>query len=340
MAPMKLIHLLHRYLSVALTFFQSIISCLFDDNNHRILHFLEYPILIKFVDAILSLYFWVFCDLRPITVDIDGDSTVHFWVSGHRKFERKNLVMLHGYGGNSKWQFVHQVADLSKSFNVFIPDMVFFGKSYSKRSDRSVEMQARCVGLGMVKGLGVGRFSVYSISYGGFVAYRMAEIWPETVEKVVIVSSGVGFTEEQKTAEMKKYGDRDLSEILVPRSPHDLRLLVRASMNTGLTHFEWVPDFVLSQFIAVMYEKNRKELIELAKNLLATEENPDLPAIKQETLIVWGENDKIFPVQFAHGLRRLLPNSRLEIIKEIGHAVNIEAPGALNNFIISFVLDR
>jgi len=35
---------------------------------------------------------------------------------------------------------------------------------------------------------------------------------------------------------------------------------------------------------------------------------------------------------------RHLQSSRLEIIKETGHAVNIEAPTTLNNFITSFVL--
>lgn len=93
---------------------------------------------------------------------------------------------------------------------------------------------------------------MYSISYGGFVAYKMAEIWPEMVEKLVIVSSGVGFTQQQKTVEMKKHG-RDCSKILVPKTPMDLRLLIKISMNTGLTFIDWVPDFVLSQFIAVSF---------------------------------------------------------------------------------------
>jgi len=243
MASMKHVHLFRRYLSIVFTLFQRLISCFFD-----------FPILIKIADSFLSLYFLVFCDLRPVTVDLDdGETTVHFWISGHRRISRQNLVMLHGYGGNSKWQFVHQVSDLSKSFNLFIPDLVFFGKSYSKNRDRSVEIQARSV-VGGLKKLGCveggGGISIYSISYGGFVAYKMAEIWPAMVEKLVIVSSGVGFTQQQKTAELKKHGG-DCSKILVPKTPMDLRLLIKISMNTGLTFVDWVPDFFLSQFIAV-----------------------------------------------------------------------------------------
>ncbi|CAN6902512.1 unnamed protein product [Brassica oleracea] len=318
MASMKHVHLFRRYLTIALTLFQSLISCLFN-----------FPILIKITDSFLSLYFLVFCDLRPVTVDLDdGETTVHFWISGHRRISRPNLVMLHGYGGNSKWQFVHQVSDLSKSFNLFIPDLVFFGKSYTKNADRSVEIQARSIAGGLKKlgcdGTGRGRISVYSISYGGFVAYKMAEMWPEMMEKLVIVSSGVGFTQQQKTAEMRKHGG-DCSKMLVPKTPVDLRMLVKISTNTGLTFVHWIPDFILSQFIAVMYENNRQELLELAKNLLEREE-AELHVISQKTLIVWGDKDKVFPLEHGYRLQRHLQNSRLEIIKETGHAVNVEAP--------------
>lgn len=294
---MKHVHLFRRYLSIALALFQSLIS-----------YFFNFPILIKITDSFLSLYFMVFCDLRPVTVDLDdGETTVHFWISGHRRISRPDLVMLHGYGGNSKWQFVHQVSDLSKSFNLFIPDLVFFGKSYTKNADRSVEIQARSI-VGGLRKLGCdGRISVYSISYGGFVAYKMAEMWPEMMEKLVIVSSGVGFTQKQKTAEMRKHGG-DCSRMLVPKTPMDLRMLIKISTNTGLTFVDWIPDFILSQFIAVsfsfsvyfernilkldmslinlllplqvMYEKNRQELLELAKNLLEREE-AELPVISQ-----------------------------------------------------------
>ncbi|KAG2322464.1 hypothetical protein Bca52824_015677 [Brassica carinata] len=334
MASMKLIvPLLRRYISIAISLFQSLVLCLFDN--------FDYPILINLADAFLSLYFITFCDLRPITVDLDdGETTVHFWVSGHRRITRPDLVMLHGYGGNSKWQFIHQVSDLSKSFNLFIPDLVFFGESHSRNAERTVEFQARSV-VGGLKRLGCseeGGLAVYSISYGGFVAYRMAKIWPEMVEKVVIVSSGVGFTQQQKMTELKKHGG-DVSEILVPRNPRDLRMLVRISMNTGIAFIDWIPDFILSQFITVMYETHRKELVELAKNLLEREEDAEFYAISQKTLIIWGDKDEVFPLEHGRRLHRHLPNSSLEILKDIGHGVNIEAPTTLNNLITSFVLD-
>lgn len=93
------------------------------------------------------------------------------------------------------------------------------------------------------------RCSVYAISYGGFVCYRMAEMHPELVEKAVIVSSGVGCTENQKGEQLKKVGI-DVVDLLLPREPAGMRLLVELSVYKS-NPLRWTPDFVLEEFIDV-----------------------------------------------------------------------------------------
>ncbi|KAJ6711672.1 hypothetical protein OIU79_007997 [Salix purpurea] len=226
-------------------------------------------------------------------------------------------------GGN----FVYQVGSLSRNFNLYVPDLLFFGQSSSKRSGRTDAFQARCLAE-CLKRFGVDKFSVYSISYGGFVAYRMAEICPEEVEKVVIVSSGVGCSDDQIEEQIKKIG-RDPAEILLPKHPQDLRLLVNLSVYK-CKPLRWLPDFFLQEFINVMVNHQRKEKLELLEHLLAKKALISLPILTQETLLVWGDQDNV----------HLGPRSRVKIIKEMGHAANIESPGAVNDLITSFVLGR
>lgn len=126
---------------------------------------------------------------------------------------------------------------------------MFFGKSYTNRSDRSESFQAKCVVEGL-KRLGVDLFSVYGISYGGFVVYRMAEMCPEKVEKVVIVSSGVVWNDLQKEELLRE--NSNALEILVAQSPQNLRLLVRRSIYK-YDVFKWVPDYVLQKLIDVSF---------------------------------------------------------------------------------------
>ncbi|XP_076955131.1 uncharacterized protein LOC143629863 [Bidens hawaiensis] len=285
-------------------------------------------------ETLLSFYF-SYCSLSPCTVDLDDHQTsMHIWSPNHRRFNKPNLVLVHGYGGNSKWQFLLQVAQLTNDFNVYIPDLVFFGKSYSTRSERTDTFQARCVCDG-IKKLGVERISVYGISYGGFVAYQMAVMEQKMVEKVVIVSSGIVFTEDQKSELLKHIGC-NVVDVLVPEKPEDLRTLCRMSMHK-FDVGKLLPDFFLRGFIAADgYKKEKQELVEY---LLMEKPDVHVPVLTQEALIIWGDKDKIFPIQLAHQLHRHLGlRSKLEILKDVGHAANIEAPNSLNKLATLFLL--
>lgn len=206
------------------------------------------PITFKFLAAFLELYFR-FCGLSPCSIDLDDRTTMHFWTTNQRRPDKPDLVMIHGYGGSALWQFLGQVGPLSRAFNVHLPDLLFFGKSHTKWAERSDIFQAKCLAEGMRR-LGVNRYSLYGISYGGFVAYRLAEMRPEEVAKVVIVSSAIIWTEDQKRDLLIRNG-RDALEILLPETPSDLRLLVSLSTYKS-DPFKWVPDFILSRFVQVI----------------------------------------------------------------------------------------
>lgn len=94
-------HLLSFYLSLAATVSQYLFS--------PFPKIRRFPIFVPIIDAILSFYFTFSCNLVQCTVDLDDHTTVHFWAPAHRKFDKPNLLMIHGYGANSKWQFVYQV---------------------------------------------------------------------------------------------------------------------------------------------------------------------------------------------------------------------------------------
>ncbi|KAG8380159.1 hypothetical protein BUALT_Bualt07G0164500 [Buddleja alternifolia] len=324
---------LRQYLRHLLAFYLSVAAAI---SHYLFPKIQRFPIFVPIIDKILSLYFTFGCNLVQCTVDLDDQTTMHFWAPAHRRFDKPNLMMIHGYGGDPKWQFVYQVKELAESFNLYIPDLLFFGKSHTTCPNRSEAFQAECVGAGL-KGLGVGRCSVYAISYGGYVGYRMAEMHPEMMEKVVIVSSGVGCTEDQKREQLKNVGCNAL-DLLLPDNPAGLRLLMETSVYKFIP-FKYAPDFVLQEFIDAMCNNNRKGKQELVEHLLANKADFDVQTITQETLLIWGDKDKIFPLSFAHQLiRKLGPKAKLEVIPDSGHAVNIDAPGSLNALIKGFIL--
>ncbi|CAI0470693.1 unnamed protein product [Linum tenue] len=289
-------------------------------------------------DTLFSLYF-ASCSMLPCTVDLDADSssaatTVHFWIPGHRKSTRPALVLIHGFGANSRWQFYYQVRHLSKHFNLYVPDLLFFGRSYSENPDRSIEFQAGCVAAGLRK-LGLERYSVVGLSYGGYVAYRMAEVDVAAVEKVVIISSGIHYTEEQKEEQMRRIGGEGIRDLLLPKKPGDVRKMIKLALYKS-RRYNLAPDFVLQGFIGIS-NNHKKEKLELVDHLMK-KANAKPARITQETLLLWGEKDNVFPLHFAYQLQSYLgATARVEVLKDTGHGANIDSPDEVNRLITWFV---
>ncbi|CAN1785442.1 Monoacylglycerol lipase ABHD6 [Linum perenne] len=299
-------------------------------------------------DAFLSLYFR-FCGLSPISIHIDDDTTtLHFWVSDRNRRRNPsdekmpNLVMIHGKCGDSRWQFMYQVGNLSRRFELFIPDLLFFGKSYTTSKQRSEIFQAKCLAEGLSR-LGVDRFSVYGISYGGYVGYHLAQMGGEKVDKVVLMSTGVGCSYSDKQEMVRKLG-MDPKEILVPSTSAHLRELLTMSVYRGGYIMNLVPDSFLQGYLNALSKNNRKEKMELVDHLLGKNSNNSsdaemLPALAQETLLIWGDKDSVFPVKLAYQLQKHIGSkARVAIVKDTGHAVNMEAPSEVNRLISSFIL--
>ncbi|KAG0451726.1 hypothetical protein HPP92_026085 [Vanilla planifolia] len=194
------------------------------------------PVALK--DFLLSLLL-LLCGLSPRTLSVGGGATsLHVWAPRRRRLDRPSLVLLHGFGGFSKWQFERQLAPLSRSFDLYIPDLVFFGRSQSGDRRRSVKFQARSVAEAM-RQMGVGRYAVAGVSYGGFVAFRMAaDAAAAEVESVVIMTSGISSTAEERR-EMAQREKRDVAELLLPQRVEDLRNLFQRCMHRP----PWMPSF-------------------------------------------------------------------------------------------------
>ena len=60
-------------------------------------------------------------------------------------------------------------------------------------------------------------------------------------------------------------------------------------------------------------------------------------AIHQPVLILWGEEDKWIPVEQAHSLHQLIPNSKLVTVPQTGHLVIEERPEILVREIKGFL---
>ena len=63
-----------------------------------------------------------------------------------------------------------------------------------------------------------------------------------------------------------------------------------------------------------------------------------LKNIKNETLIVWGDQDKSYNLEQIKTLEKSIKKSKLVIFKNCAHNVHLEQPDQFNNTIKNFLL--
>ena len=64
-----------------------------------------------------------------------------------------------------------------------------------------------------------------------------------------------------------------------------------------------------------------------------------LRGMRAETLLVWGDDDKVVPLSACDRYLTALPAARREIVSGCGHAVDMEKPEALAGLTIEFLKD-
>jgi pimeloyl-ACP methyl ester carboxylesterase len=262
---------------------------------------------------------------------------MHCWVPKTRKESKPNLLLIHGFGANALWQWGDVIRLMVPHFNVYVPDLLFFGDSYTTQPDRSESFQARCV-MRVMEANRVGKVSLVGLSYGGFVAYSLAAQFRGEVERVVICCAGVCLEEKDLGEGMFRVSDlEEVGRILLPQTAEKMRELMSY---TFVKPPKIVPSCLLQDFIDVMFTENVEEKRELIRALAKDRKLSDLPKIPQPTLIIWGEEDQVFPLELGYRLKRHLgENAQLVVIKNTGHAFIVEKPKELFKHLKSFLID-
>jgi pimeloyl-ACP methyl ester carboxylesterase len=84
------------------------------------------------------------------------------------------------------------------------------------------------------------------------------------------------------------------------------------------------------------YHKATPLMKETFNNIIEEDLQKYAGSIRIPVLIAWGERDKSTPIEDAYTLQHLIPGSRIETIKGIGHNPHREAPVVLTEKIINF----
>ncbi|KAH7436727.1 hypothetical protein KP509_05G032900 [Ceratopteris richardii] len=250
--------------------------------------------------------------LRQRIVQADPETTIACWCtpSDLEDPQKPALLLIHGFGGSSTWQWGKQIKSLRKHFRLFLPDLVFFGKSFTVSQHRSEIFQAEMIASAM-EAMGIKSYNVLGISYGGFVAFRLAHIFQERVEKVVIVSSGICMSPRDMEELLARGNVKKVPELFVPETHAAVKDLLRLSF---VKPPPLLCSFIIDDVIQNMYGTHRKELKELLEALQKREDEealPTLPQVSYKTIsesLVW-----LNAAGYLQGLNLLSLHERLKL---------------------------
>lgn len=189
----------------------------------------------------------------------------------------------------------------------------------------------------LMEKIGIEKFNVVGTSYGGFVAYHMAKMWPQKVEKVVIASSGINMRKCDSESLLQRSNCECIEKVMLPSTATELRTLMGLASSSRIVRM--FPDALWNDVISNLYQKNRKEKVELLKGVtLGRDEKLSIEPLCQEILIIWGDKDQIFPVKMAYELKEILGDkTKLEIIENTSHVPQIECAQEFNNVVLKFL---
>lgn len=248
---------------------------------------------------------------------------VHYRDEGNRN-DSTPIVLIHGTSSSLlTWDSV--VIQLKDKHRIIRMDLPAFGLTGpNPNRDYSFDFYTQFIDSFLLK-LQVKKCIVIGNSLGGGIAWHYALAYPNKVAKMVLVdASGFSSLTKSKGAIGFKIAQTPvLNQIVKFVTP---RFLVKKSLEDVYADDSRISDSLIDiYFKMTLREGNRTALIDRMRSGFQNE-SEKIAALKTPTLIIWGEQDQLIPVEHAYRFQKAIPNSQLSIFKFVGHVPMEETP--------------
>ena len=235
------------------------------------------------------------------------------------------LVLVHGFLGSSD-MWSPQIKFFKDDFRVIVPALPGFGKSSTINSCDSIECMAKAI-LNLLEKKEIKNFNLLGHSMGGMIVQEIAKIAGEKILKLICYGTG-------------PRGNIPGRFETIDQSREKLRIngLKDTAYRIAKT---WFIEEEKAKYFYLCEEAGKQTSIETVDNGLVAMKNwsgiKNLKNIKNETLIVWGDQDKAYNFNQVETLSNNIPDSDLKVIKDCSHNVHLEKPDEFNRIIKEFL---
>jgi pimeloyl-ACP methyl ester carboxylesterase len=280
-------------------------------------------------------YFEAFERIPIHTVEVNGERVAYLDVGQGRP-----VILIHGFGG-SMWQWEHQQQPLSAEFRLITPDLIGSGLSTKPEIEYRPEQMLEYF-IGFMDALRIRQATLVGNSMGAGLAIGMALTYPDRVSQLVLIDGLPANVRERLTSpSIKRALDTAapswlasfgnwlfggvMIESVLKEIVHDPALLTPAVIersNRNRQRPGVIPPLMTVRGTLPLWESG------FAKRL---------GEIRHPTLILWGEEDQVFPLPAGEELHRTIKGSALVRIPNAGHIPQWERPDLANRAMIEFL---
>lgn len=238
------------------------------------------------------------------------------------------LVLFHGAGEDSRiWR--PQLEGLSDEFTVYAWDGPGCGRSDDPGPDMSAA-ELGAITAGFLRAAVPAKPHVLGLSWGSMVLLELYRRDPELPASLVLASAYAGWAGSLPPEEVeRRYAQVEAEIDQPPEKFID----------------EWLPTLftdkadpaVVAEASRIMADVRPAGLRLLLSASGRADYRPVLPTISIPTLLIYGAEDQRSPLPVAHELHRQIPGSKLAVIPDVGHVAHLEAPGAFNSEVRTFL---
>lgn len=252
----------------------------------------------------------------------------------------KTIVLLHGTSASlHTWQgWTEQLSDEYCMVSMDLPGFGLTGPYTDETTEYSSANYADFV-IKILNRLNLDKVILAGNSLGGKIAWRTAALYPERVDKLILVDS-VGYPATPKSIpigfKLAAY------PVLKPILRHILpRNVVNKSILSVYADDSKVDDALVDRYYELSLRAgNRGALSDRLREFDNTQDQEQIKQLNLPTLILWGAQDDLIPVENAELFHRDIANSQLKIFDDLGHVPHEEDPLATVTVIRNFLIEN